>query len=194
MGCAADRSPTPAEVSIAPSYAVVPIPCLLGVWWWSLTYPHSLFAAQTGDEGHWFCFRLGWAQYRPETSGHPRQPQDGGQSIVVCPEAAKIVFVLCEEHIHRLRHNTSGWCIREVVLYWAQLHQVFCAWGLLALGLHILLMLFRSFKAGPLDSSFWSFSTFLHHGIEKVEGHLENWIKQFEGKVGQMCHRSCSLV
>ena len=31
----------------------------------------------------------------------------------------------------------------------------------------------RSFKAGPLlDLSFWSFLTFLHHGIEKVEGHL----------------------
>ena len=24
----------------------------------------------------------------------------------------------------------------------------------------------------PLDLSFWSFLTFLHHGIEKVEGHL----------------------
>ena len=30
-----------------------------------------------------------------------------------------------------------------------------------------------SFKAGPpLDLSFWSFLTFLHHGIEKVERHL----------------------
>ena len=29
------------------------------------------------------------------------------------------------------------------------------------------------FKAGPpLDLSFWSFLTFLHHGIEKVETHL----------------------
>ena len=28
-------------------------------------------------------------------------------------------------------------------------------------------------KAGPpLDLSFWSFLTFLHHGIEKVERHL----------------------
>ena len=29
-----------------------------------------------------------------------------------------------------------------------------------------------SFKAGPLDLSFWSFLTFLHHRIEKVERHL----------------------
>ena len=30
-----------------------------------------------------------------------------------------------------------------------------------------------SFKAGPpLDLSFWSFLTFLHHGIEDVERHL----------------------
>ena len=29
------------------------------------------------------------------------------------------------------------------------------------------------FKAGPpLDLSFWSFLTFLHHGIEEVERHL----------------------
>ena len=27
-------------------------------------------------------------------------------------------------------------------------------------------------RQDPLDLSFWSFSTFLHHGIEKVEGHL----------------------
>ena len=27
-------------------------------------------------------------------------------------------------------------------------------------------------KAGPLDLSFWSFLTFLHHGIEEVERHL----------------------
>ena len=31
----------------------------------------------------------------------------------------------------------------------------------------------RQFKAGPpLDLSFWSFLTFLHHGIEEVERHL----------------------
>ena len=37
---------------------------------------------------------------------------------------------------------------------------------------------------------------FLHHGIEKVEGRIlcENCIKKFKGKVGQMCHWSCSLV
>ena len=28
------------------------------------------------------------------------------------------------------------------------------------------------FKAGPLDLSFWSFLTFLHHGIEEVKRHL----------------------
>ena len=27
-------------------------------------------------------------------------------------------------------------------------------------------------KAGPLDLSFWSFLTFLHHGIEEVERHV----------------------
>ena len=27
-------------------------------------------------------------------------------------------------------------------------------------------------KAGPLDLSFWSFLTFLHHGIEEVERHF----------------------
>ena len=31
----------------------------------------------------------------------------------------------------------------------------------------------KLFKAGPpLDLSFWSFLTFLHHGIEEVERHL----------------------
>ena len=52
------------------------------------------------------------------------------------------------------------------------------------------------FKAGPpLDLSFWSFLTFLHHGIEKVERHLlRKFYKKFEGKVGQMCHRSWSLA
>ena len=50
-------------------------------------------------------------------------------------------------------------------------------------------------KAGPLDLSFWSFLTYLHHGIEEAERHLL-WkvYKKFEGKVGQMCHRSCSLA
>ena len=27
-------------------------------------------------------------------------------------------------------------------------------------------------RQDPLDLSFWSFLTFLHHGIEKVERHL----------------------
>ena len=27
-------------------------------------------------------------------------------------------------------------------------------------------------KAGPLDLSFWSFLTFLSHGIEEIERHL----------------------
>ena len=50
------------------------------------------------------------------------------------------------------------------------------------------------FKAGPLDLSFCSFFTFLHHGIEEVKRHLLwKFYKKFEGKVGQMCHRSCSL-
>ena len=31
---------------------------------------------------------------------------------------------------------------------------------------------YGNFKAGPLDLSFWSFLTFLHHGIEEVEKHL----------------------
>ena len=30
-----------------------------------------------------------------------------------------------------------------------------------------------SFKAGPLDLNFWSFLTFLHHGIEEIERHLQ---------------------
>ena len=29
-----------------------------------------------------------------------------------------------------------------------------------------------SFMTGPLDLSFWSFLTFLHHSIEKEKGHL----------------------
>ena len=47
----------------------------------------------------------------------------------------------------------------------------------------------RSLRQDPLDLSFWSFLTFLHHGI-----FCENFIKKFERKVGQMCHRSCSLA
>ena len=30
----------------------------------------------------------------------------------------------------------------------------------------------RGLRQDPLDLSFWSFLTFLHHGIEKVERHL----------------------
>ena len=42
-------------------------------------------------------------------------------------------------------------------------------------------------KAGPLELSFWSYSTFLHHGIQKVEGHLVWKLhKKFKGRVGQM--------
>ena len=54
----------------------------------------------------------------------------------------------------------------------------------------------RGIKAGPpVDLSFWSFLTFLHHGIEEVERHLLwKFHKKFKGKVGQMCHRSCSLA
>ena len=53
-----------------------------------------------------------------------------------------------------------------------------------------------SIKAGPhLDLSFWSFLTFLHHGIEEVERHLLwKFHKKFKRKVGQMCDRSCSLA
>ena len=44
-------------------------------------------------------------------------------------------------------------------------------------------------KAGPpppLDLSFWSVLTILHHGIEKVERHLlRKFHKKFKGKVGQ---------
>ena len=50
-------------------------------------------------------------------------------------------------------------------------------------------------RQDPLDLSFWSFLTFLHHSVEKVETHLLwKFYKKFEGKVGQMCHRSCSLA
>ena len=50
-------------------------------------------------------------------------------------------------------------------------------------------------KAGPLDLSIWSFLTFLHDGIETVEGHLlQKLHKKIQRKVGQMCCRSCSLV
>ena len=46
----------------------------------------------------------------------------------------------------------------------------------------------------PLDLSFWSFLTFLHHGIDGVERHLLwKYHKKIKGKVGQMRHRSCSL-
>ena len=52
-----------------------------------------------------------------------------------------------------------------------------------------------SIKAGPLDLSFWSFLTFLHHGIEKGGRYLLwKFHKKLKGKVGQMCHRSCSLA
>ena len=51
-------------------------------------------------------------------------------------------------------------------------------------------------RQDPLDLSFWSFLTFLHHGIEEVERHLlwKFYKKKFEGKVGQMCHQSWSLA
>ena len=50
-------------------------------------------------------------------------------------------------------------------------------------------------RQDPLDLSFWSFFTFWHHGIEEVERQLLwNFMKKSKGKVGQMCHRSCSLA
>ena len=44
--------------------------------------------------------------------------------------------------------------------------------------------------------SFRLFLTFLHHGIEKVVGYLVWKLrnKKFKGRVGQMCHRCCSLA
>ena len=45
------------------------------------------------------------------------------------------------------------------------------------------LMLKDDVKAGPLDLSFWSFLTFLHHGIEKVERHrLWQFYKKIQRK------------
>ena len=50
-------------------------------------------------------------------------------------------------------------------------------------------------RQDPFDLSFRSLLTFVHHGVEEVETHLLRKVKkQFEGKVGQMCHRSCSLA
>ena len=51
-------------------------------------------------------------------------------------------------------------------------------------------------REDPLDLSFWSFLTFLHHGIEEVKRHLlwKFFFKKFKGKVGQMCYRSWSLA
>ena len=48
----------------------------------------------------------------------------------------------------------------------------------------------------PLDLSFWSFLTFVHHGIAEVERHLlwKFHKKKCKGKVDQMCHRSWSLA
>ena len=56
-------------------------------------------------------------------------------------------------------------------------------------------LLKESLRQDPLDLSFWSFLTFLHHGIEEGERHhLWKFHKKFKGKVGQMCHQSCSLA
>ena len=50
-------------------------------------------------------------------------------------------------------------------------------------------------RQGPLDLSFWSFLTFLNHGIKDVESIFsDNFIKKIKKKVGQMCHQSCSLA
>ena len=47
-----------------------------------------------------------------------------------------------------------------------------------------ILRLYRVWKV--CKQSFWSFLTFLHHGIENVEGHLLwKFHKKFKGKVGQ---------
>ena len=48
----------------------------------------------------------------------------------------------------------------------------------------------------PLDLSLWSFLTFCTmHSIDEVERHLLwKFHKKFKGKVGQICHRSCSLA
>ena len=58
---------------------------------------------------------------------------------------------------------------------------------------------YECFKAGPPPPphlSFWSVLTFCIMVWKlEVEGHLVWKLhKKFKGKVGQMCHRSCSLV
>ena len=50
-------------------------------------------------------------------------------------------------------------------------------------------------RQDPLDLRFWSFLTFLHHDRRSREASsVKISKKRFEGKVGQMCHQSCSLT
>ena len=50
-------------------------------------------------------------------------------------------------------------------------------------------------RQDPLDLSFWSFLTFLHHDIEEVERHLLwKFYKKIRRKSWSMCHRSWSLA
>ena len=52
------------------------------------------------------------------------------------------------------------------------------------------------YMAGPLDLSFWSFFDFFAPWYRKKWRGIfcENFIIKFKGKVGQMCHRNCSLA
>ena len=53
----------------------------------------------------------------------------------------------------------------------------------------------QSRSGSPLDLSFWSFLTFLHHdGRSREASSVKILLKKFKGKVGQMCHGSCSLA
>ena len=133
---------------------------------------------------------------------------------------AKLVSGHCmwdREAVHTTciqQHNSvvkQAFFLFQHALNWT-CHQISCFFSFFFLHLFFVffisvhykgLLLTQSFKAGPPPPppppwlSFWSFLTFLHHGIEDVVKRrifCENFVKKFKGKVGQMCHRSCSLA
>ena len=84
--------------------------------------------------------------------------------------AAKFHIHSREYETFEIKSHTKYFCnYRIVTLYFSLLHlgrlhhHLMCPWRCF-FKCHI--------KAGPLDLSFWSFLTFLHHGIEEIERNL----------------------
>ena len=102
------------------------------------------------------------------------------ETITLMCSSSLHIIISKLEHIKQQpsSHNLTNDTQHQAAHSWLNKHNPWRAYFLYNFesqcrGLKLISSLKPSFKAGPpLDLSFWSFLTFLHHGIEEVERHL----------------------